>query len=253
MRFVPVSLFLLKKIVTLVCRYILVDMEKLIIREWSEADRPREKLLEQGRRALTDAELMAILIGSGSRKETAVELCRRILSDAQNNLNNISRLEVPDLCRYRGIGEAKAISIIAALELGRRRKEMEPETVSVLNSSKKVYDYFGPYIQDLPHEEFWVIYLNTGCKLLDKKIIGRGGNDATPVDIRVILRFALQVQANSIILVHNHPSGTLRARNADKIITKKIVAAAELMDIRVNDHVIFTDNAYFSFRDEGLL
>jgi DNA repair protein RadC len=253
MHFVLGDLFLLKKIVTLTYRYILVVMEKLIIREWSEADRPREKLLEQGRRALTDAELMAILIGSGSRKETAVELCRRILSDAQNNLNNISRLEVPDLCRYRGIGEAKAISIIAALELGRRRKEMEPEVIPVLNSSKKVYDYFGAYIQDLPHEEFWVLYLNTGCKLLDKKIIGRGGNDATPVDIRIILRFALQLQANSIILIHNHPSGTLRASNADKIITKKIVTAAELMDIRVNDHIIFTDTSYFSFRDEGLL
>lgn len=253
MIFVAVDLVLLKKIVTLVCRYILVVMEKLIIREWSEADRPREKLLEQGRRALTDAELMAILIGSGSRKETAVALCRRILSDAQNNLNNISRLEVPDLCRYRGIGEAKAISIIAALELGRRRKEMEPEIVPVLNSSKKVYDYFASYIQDLPHEEFWVLYLNTACKLLDKKIIGRGGNDATPVDVRVILRFALQTQANSLILIHNHPSGTLRASNADKIVTKRVSAAAELMEIRVNDHIIFTDTSYFSFRDEGLL
>src|SRR5690606_7551047 len=130
------DLFLLTEIVTLTYRYMLVVMEKLIIREWSEADRPREKLLEQGRRALTDAELTASPIGSGARKQTAVELCRRILSDAQNNLNNISRLEVPDLCRYRGIGEAKAISIIAALELGRRRKEMEPEVIPVLNSSK---------------------------------------------------------------------------------------------------------------------
>ena len=234
-------------------RYILVFMKKLIIREWSEADRPREKLLEQGRRALTDAELMAILIGSGSRRETAVELCRRILSDAQNNLSNISRLEVSDLCRYQGIGEAKAISIIAALELGRRRRDVEPQDVAVLNSSKKVFAYFAAYIQDLTHEEFWVLYLNTGCKLLDKRIIGRGGNDATPVDIRLILRFALQIQAHSIVLIHNHPSGTLRASNADKVITKKIVAAAELMDIRVNDHIIFTDTSYFSFRDEGLL
>lgn len=231
----------------------LVDMEKLVIREWSEADRPREKLLEQGRRALSDAELMAILIGSGSRKETAVELCRRILADAQHNLNNIARLEVPDLCSYRGIGEAKAISIIAALELGRRRREMQPEVIPILNSSRKVYDYFSGYIQDLPHEEFWVLYLNTGCKLLDRKLIGRGGNDATPVDVRVVLRFALQVQANSMILAHNHPSGTLRASAADKLITKRIVTAAELMGIGVNDHIIFTDTAYFSFRDEGLL
>lgn len=233
--------------------YILIAMGKLIIREWSEADRPREKLLKQGRRALSDAELMAILIGSGSTKETAVGLSRRILSDAKHNLNNISKMEVEDLCQYRGIGEAKAISIIAALELGRRRKEMAPETIPVLNSSKKVYDYFGAYIQDLSHEEFWVLYLNTGCKLLDKKIIGRGGNDSTPVDIRLILRFALLVQASSMVLIHNHPSGTLRASNADKLITKRIVEAAELMDIRVNDHIIFTDTSYLSFRDEDLL
>lgn len=228
-------------------------MEKLIIREWSEADRPREKLLVQGRRALTDAELMAVLIGSGSRKETAVELCRRILADAKNNLNNISKLEVQELCRYRGIGVAKAISIIAALELGRRRKEMEPETASILNSSKKVYDYFRPYMQDLPHEEFWTLYLNTACKILDKKLIGRGGNDSTPVDIRLILRYALQFQANSMILIHNHPSGTRRASEADKQVTRRIVTAAEIMDIRVNDHIIFTDTSYMSFRDEGLL
>lgn len=228
-------------------------MEKLVIREWSAADRPREKLLEQGRRALTDAELMAVLIGSGSKKETAVELCRRILADAKNNLNNISKLEVQELCNYRGIGEAKAISIIAALELGRRRKEAEPETASILNSSKKVYGYFSAYMQDLPHEEFWVIYLNTACKVLDKKLIGRGGNDSTPVDIRLILRYALQLQANSMILAHNHPSGTRRASNADKQVTKRIVMAAELMDIHVNDHIIFTDTSYLSFRDEGLL
>lgn len=234
-------------------RYILVVMEKLIIREWSEADRPREKLLDQGRRALTNAELMAILIGSGSRKETAVELCRRILADAKNNLNNISKLEVQDLCQYRGVGEAKAISIIAALELGRRRQEAEPEIASTLNSSRKVYDYFSAYMQDLPHEEFWVLYLNTACKVLDKKLIGRGGNDSTPVDIRLILRYGLQLQANAMILMHNHPSGTLRASNADKQVTKRIVMAAELMDIGVNDHIIFTDTSYFSFRDEGLL
>lgn len=228
-------------------------MEKLIIREWSEADRQREKLLDQGRRALTDAELMAILIGSGSRSETAVELCRRILADAKNNLNNISKLEVQELCRYRGIGEAKAISIIAALELGRRRKETEQESAPILNSSKKVFDYFHAYMQDLIHEEFWVLYLNAGCKLLDKKMIGRGGQDSTPVDIRLILRYGLQLQASSMILVHNHPSGTLRASIADEKVTKRIAMAGQIMDIQVNDHVIFTDTAYLSFRDEGLL
>ncbi|AIM37478.1 hypothetical protein KO02_12845 [Sphingobacterium sp. ML3W] len=228
-------------------------MSKLVIREWAESDRPREKLLEQGRRVLSDAELLAILIGSGSRDETAVELCRRILSSAQHNLDNLSKMEVIDLCNFKGIGEAKAISIIAALELGRRRKESIQIERPVLNSSKRVYEYFKYQLQDLPHEEFWVLYLNTACKILDKQLIGRGGNDFTPVDVRIILRNALNCKANSMILIHNHPSGTLHASQADKVITKKIIDAAKLMDIKVNDHVIFTDNAYYSFRDDGLL
>ena len=228
-------------------------MSKLVIREWAEADRPREKLLEQGRRALTDAELLAILIGSGSTDETAVELCRRILSDVRNNLNILSKKEVVDLCTYKGIGEAKAITIIAALELGRRRKEEHIMDVPVLNSSKRVYEYFRSQVQDLPHEEFWVLYLSTACKVLDKQLIGRGGNDFTPVDVRIILRHALQSKANSMILIHNHPSGTLSPSQADKVLTNKINEAAKLMDIKVNDHIIFTDNGYYSFRDEGLL
>ncbi|TYP97213.1 DNA repair protein RadC [Sphingobacterium allocomposti] len=228
-------------------------MKRLTIPKWSESDRPREKLMEQGRRSLTDAELMAILIGSGSKDETALELCKRILSDARNSLNNLSKWEAQDLCKYKGIGEAKAISIIAALELGRRRKDTEPDILPLLNSSKRVYDFFRSYMQDLTHEEFWVLYLNTGCKLVDKQLIGRGGNDFTPVDIRVILRYALQFKAHSLILIHNHPSGTLNPSGADKQLTKKIVAAARTMDIEVNDHIIFTDASYFSFRDEGLL
>lgn len=228
-------------------------MTKLVIREWAEADRPREKLIEQGRRALSDAELLAILIGSGSRNETAVELCRRLLSDVDNSLNKLSKLDLIDLCQYKGIGDAKAISIIAALELGRRRKESNQETQPILNSSKRTYEYFKEYLQDLPHEEFWVLYLNTASKVLDKQLIGRGGDDFTPVDVRVILRYALQSKACSIILIHNHPSGTLRASQADKDVTQKIREAARLMDIKVNDHIIFTDNGYFSFRDTGLM
>lgn len=228
-------------------------MNKLIIREWAESDRPREKLMEHGRRSLTDAELLAILIGSGSINESAVELCRRILKDAKNNLNNLAKLEYQELCNYKGIGEAKAISIIAALELGRRRGDAKIVDVPVLNSSKRVYEYFQSSLQDLPHEEFWVIYLSTACKVLDEQLIGRGGNDFTPVDVRIILRYALQCKAHSMILIHNHPSGTLRPSQADKILTNKIAEAAKLMDLRVNDHVIFTDHAYYSFRDEGLL
>jgi len=228
-------------------------MEKLVIREWSESDRPREKLMEQGRRALTDAELLAILIGSGSTRETAVELCRRILKDVNNNLNALSKKEVTDLCVYRGIGEAKAIIIIAALELGRRRRDEHVVDIPVLNSSKRVFEYFRANLQDIPHEEFWALYLNTGCKVLDTQLIGRGGNDFTPVDVRIILRHALQSKANSMILIHNHPSGTLQPSQADKILTSKINDAAKIMDIKVNDHIIFTDSAYYSFRDEGLL
>lgn len=227
--------------------------DKLAIRDWAEADRPREKLMEQGRRALTDAELLAILIGSGSVNETAVELCRRILNDTQNNLGNLAKKDVADLCTYKGIGEAKAIAIIAAMELGRRRKEEAPIQLPVLNSSKRVFEYFRASLQDLTHEEFWVLYLSPACKVIEEKLIGRGGNDSTPVDVRVILRFALQNQAHSIILMHNHPSGTLFPSNADKMLTAKINEAAKLMDIMVNDHVIFTDHGYYSFRDEGLL
>lgn len=228
-------------------------MRKLVIREWAESDRPREKLLEHGRRTLTDAELLAILIGSGSVDESAVSLCRRMLKDVNNNLNNLAKKEVQELCDYKGIGEAKAISIIAALELGRRRKEENLIDNPVLNSSKRVFDYFKSNLQDLPHEEFWVIYLNTACTVLNEQLIGRGGNDFTPVDVRIILRYALQSKANSILLIHNHPSGTLQPSQADKLLTNKINEAAKIMDIRVNDHIIFTDKGYYSFRDEGLL
>lgn len=228
-------------------------MSKLVIREWAESDRPREKLMEQGRRALTDAELLAILIGSGSVHESAVELCRRILADSKNNLNSLAKKEVRELCDYKGIGEAKAITIIAALELGRRRNEENQMELPILNSSKKVYEYFRATLQDLPHEEFWVIYLNAACKVLDEQLIGRGGNDFTPVDQRIILRYGLQCKANSMILAHNHPSGTLSPSQADKSLTSKIIEAGNLMDILVKDHVIFTDVGYYSFRDEGLM
>lgn len=226
---------------------------KLAIRDWAESDRPREKLMEKGRRALTDAELLAILIGSGSVNESAVELCKRILKDAQNSLGKLAKKDVADLCNYKGIGQAKAIAIIAALELGRRRKDEEPLQLAVLNSSKRVFEYFRGNLQDLSHEEFWVLYLNTACKVIDEQLIGRGGNDSTPVDVRVILRHAIQNKANSIILIHNHPSGSLFPSNADKMLTSKINEAAKFMDIVVNDHVIFTDHGYYSFRDEGLL
>ncbi|WP_257670371.1 RadC family protein [Parapedobacter tibetensis] len=229
------------------------NLSRVTIKAWAEADRPREKLLEQGRRALTDAELLAILIGSGSHDESAVTLCRRILHDVDNDLHALSRLSVTELCKYKGIGEAKAISIVAALELGRRRKEQKEEERPVLNSSKRVYEYLTHVYEDLYHEEFWVLFLSGGCKLINKQLIGRGGNDFTPVDVKQVLRLALEFRATSVILTHNHPSGSIKPSNMDIQITNKLLKASKLLDFSINDHVIFTNSGYYSFRDSGLL
>ncbi len=229
------------------------QLSRVAIKAWAEADRPREKLVEQGRRALTDAELLAILIGSGSREESAVELCRRILHDKGNDLNKLSRLSVSELCRYKGIGEAKAISIVAALELGRRRRERKDEQRPILNSSKRVHEYMEHVYNDLPYEEFWVLFLAGGCKLIAKVLIGKGGNDFTPVDIKQVLRLALEYRTTSIILTHNHPSGTLKPSSMDVQLTNKLNDGAKLFDVAINDHIIFTNDGYYSFRDSGLL
>lgn len=229
------------------------NLTRIAIKSWAEADRPREKLLEQGRRALTDAELLAILIGSGSRSESAVELCRRILSDVANNLNTLSQLSVTELCQYKGVGKAKAISIVAALELGRRRKEQKVEERPLLNSSKRVYEYIRHLFEDLTHEEFWVLFFNRQCRLIEKQQIGKGGNDFTPVDIKQVLRFALTCRASSMALVHNHPSGSTSPSTLDIKVTHKLRDAAMLLDLAVNDHLILANNQYYSLRDEGLL
>lgn len=229
------------------------SLSRVTIKAWAEADRPREKLLEQGRRALTDAELLAILIGSGSRNESAVTLCRRILYDYGNNLNVLSRLSVSELCRYKGIGEAKAISIVAALELGRRRKDQKEEERPTLNSSKRVYEHMRHIYEDLPHEEFWVLFLAGSCNLISKQLIGKGGNDFTPVDVKLVLRLALECRASSLILTHNHPSGSIKPSNVDIQLTNKLAEAAKLLDLPISDHVIFTNAGYYSFRDSGLI
>ncbi|MEC3881005.1 RadC family protein [Parapedobacter sp. 10938] len=228
-------------------------LSRVTIKAWAEADRPREKLLERGRRALSDAELLAILIGSGSRNESAVELCRRILHDQGNDLNDLSRLSVAELCTYKGVGEAKAISIVAALEIGRRRKDQKTEERPILNSSKRVYDYLEHVYHDLPHEEFWVLYLGGGCRFIAKQLIGKGGNDFTPVDTKQVLRLALEYRATGLVLTHNHPSGTLKPSTMDVQMTKKLAEAAMLFDLSINDHLIFTNAGYYSFRDDGLL
>lgn len=229
------------------------NLRHIAIKAWAEADRPREKLLEQGRRALTDAELMAILIGSGSRNESAVDLCRRILNDTGHDLNVLSRLSVAELCQYRGIGPAKAVAIVAALELGRRRKEQKEEERPMLNSSKLVYEHIRHVFEDLTHEEFWALFLNRQCRLIGKHQVGKGGNDFTPVDVKQVLRLALECRATSIILAHNHPSGSIRASVPDVQVTHKLRDAAALLDLKVNDHLIVAHREYSSLRDEGLL
>lgn len=223
------------------------------ITEWAESDRPREKLLEKGRGVLSDAELIGILIGSGSKNETAVELARRILSSVGNDLNALGKLNVAELCKFNGIGEAKAISIIAALELGRRRKIVEaPQRIKISNS-KSVFDAVGPQISDLLHEEFWVLYLDRSNHIIRKSNISKGGVSGTVVDARIIFKQAIENLASAIVLCHNHPSGNLKPSEEDIRITKKLKEAGKLVDIAIIDHIIIAGNNFFSFADEGLL
>lgn len=216
-------------------------------------DRPREKLLLKGRLALSDAELIAILIGSGSRNESAVSLSQRILADVNNNLNELGKSTINDLIKFKGIGEAKAITIIAAMELGRRRRVSEVMERKQISSSKTVFDFFQPIIGELPHEEFWILYLNNSNKIIKSERLSKGGITGTLVDVRLVYKEALQTGATAIILAHNHPSGTLKPSQPDIQLTKKLKAAGENLDIKVLDHLIVTEKAYFSFADENLL
>ncbi|MBA6153708.1 RadC family protein [Gelidibacter maritimus] len=223
------------------------------IKNWSQDDQPREKLRDKGKAALSDAELVAILIGSGSRNESAVELCKRILASTNNNLSALGKLSIKQLTAFKGIGEAKAITIIAALELGRRRRGEEALQHHKIHSSQSVFELMQPIIGELGHEEFWIVYLNNSNKVLQKNQLSKGGITGTLVDVRLALKTALEVGAVGIILAHNHPSGTLKPSEADKQITKKLKNAGESLDIKVLDHLIITENAYFSFADEGIL
>lgn len=227
--------------------------KKPSIKEWAVEDRPREKMLVNGIRALSEAELIAILIGSGNADESAVELSRRILASVTNNLHELGRKTISDLQKFKGIGEAKAITIMAALELGRRRKDSEPTERPKINLSADAANIFKPLLSDLPHEEFWVLLLNRNNLVIDKMIISRGGITGTVIDVRIIMKMALECLACSIILCHNHPSGNLIPSEADKEITRKIKDAGKLFDISVLDHVIVGNNSYFSFADEGLI
>jgi DNA repair protein RadC len=222
------------------------------ITNWSEDDKPREKLMLKGKSVLSDAELIAILIGSGSRNESAVDLSKRILASVDNNLNALGKLSISQLMNFKGIGEAKAISIIAALELGRRRRAEDAVELKKVTSSKIIFEIMQPIIGELPHEEFWIIYLNNSNKVISKSQLSKGGITGTLVDVRIVFKTALEMGATGLILCHNHPSGTLIPSDADKHITRKLKLAGDSLEIKVLDHLIVTEKNYFSFADEGI-
>jgi DNA repair protein RadC len=227
--------------------------DKYGIKSWAEDDRPREKLMLKGRAALSDAELIAILIGSGTREISAVDLSKHILAAHEQKLHKLGRAQLDELMKFKGIGEAKAVSIIAALELGRRRRAERRETKSVIRSSRDAYEIMSEKLTDIDHEEFWILLLSRSNSVKEKVLISRGGISGTVVDQRLIFKPAIEKLASSIILLHNHPSGTLHPSEQDKLLTKKLVSSAKLLDIPVLDHIICTDSGYFSFADEGLI
>lgn len=225
----------------------------LSIKNWSDEDKPREKLVQKGKGVLSDAELIAILIGSGSRNESAVELSRRILASVNNNLNELGRLSIKQLMEFKGIGEAKAVTIAGALEIGRRRRGEEAQKITKIQSSKSVFELLQPTIGELEHEEFWIVYLNNSNKVLHRAQLSKGGITGTLVDVRLVMKQALELGSVALILAHNHPSGTLNPSTADKQITQKLKTAGEVLDIKVLDHLIITQKEYYSFADEGII
>jgi DNA repair protein RadC len=225
----------------------------LKITEWAVEDRPREKLIIKGAASLSDAELLGILISSGTKEKSAVDLGRELLSSVGNNLNALGKLSVSDLKKIHGIGSARAVAIIAALELGRRRKLAEALHSQKISVSKDVAEIFQPLLGDLPHEEFWVLFLNRSNKIIDKMKLSQGGVSGTVTDVRIIMKKAIEHLASGIALCHNHPSGNLNPSEADIQITNKIKESGKLLDIQLHDHLIISDKDYFSFADNGLL
>ena len=223
------------------------------ITAWAEDDRPREKLILKGRHSLSNAELIAILIRSGTPHESALELAMQLLHRVENDLNALARLGVEDIVKIKGLGEAKAISIIAALELGRRRKSDEGTSHNLIKSSADAYSFLKPLLMDLSHEEFWVLFLNRANAIIGREVISKGGIAGTVVDPKIIFKHALKHLASSVILCHNHPSGNLKPSEADRSLTKKLSEAGRLLEIPVTDHIIFSDSGYLSFADEGWL
>lgn len=228
-------------------------MEKLNINQWAAEDRPREKMANLGAEALSNAELLAILIGSGSAKESAVDLMKRVLNDCKNNLNTLGKKTIHELCDYNGIGEAKAISILAACELGKRRQKEKPEQRPDLGSATRVYNEMHPQLQDLDVEEFWALLLNQHFRLIKKVCISHGGITEVSVDIRIILREAILANATILAVCHNHPSGNLTPSRQDDELTRSIKKACDVMRIHFMDHVIITDGQYYSYYEQGKL
>ncbi|MBN2662731.1 MAG: DNA repair protein RadC [Bacteroidales bacterium] len=226
---------------------------KKTIKDWSVEDKPREKLLLKGINTLSDAELIAILIGSGNKELTAVDLAREILLDNNSNLNNLGKLSIEGLLKYKGIGQAKAVSIIAALELGKRRAKSEIIELKKINSPQNVFNYMYPLIGDLKHEEFWAIFLNQANKIIYSSKIGQGGINSTTVDIRILMKNAIEKHAIGMILCHNHPSGNIQPSEVDIKLTNKILDAGKILNINIIDHLIISGNQFFSFKDEGLI
>lgn len=227
--------------------------DKLSIRDWARDDRPREKLMQHGAQTLSDAELIAILIRSGTTKESALDLSKRVLASSANDLHRLGRLGVPDLTRFKGMGEAKAISIVAALELGRRRRALEPTERELVASSAVAHELLRPLLGDLPHEEFWLLFLDRGNRLLDRCRVSRGGMHGTVADPKMIFKEALDRRASAVVLGHNHPSGQLRPSEEDIALTRKLVDGGRLLEITVQDHLIVTSGGYFSFADNGMM
>ena len=225
--------------------------EKLNINQWAEEDRPREKMASLGAETLSSAELLAILIGSGSTKESAVDLMKRILADCNNSLNTLGKKSIHDLCQYNGVGEAKAITILAACELGKRRQMESPEERPDLGTATQIYNHMHPLMQDLDIEQFWVLLLNQNHRLIKKVRISLGGITATTVDIRIIMREAVLCSATQLVVCHNHPSGKITPSKEDDALTVSIIQACKVMNIRFKDHVIVTDGHYYSYHEEG--
>ncbi|GAA3954739.1 DNA repair protein RadC [Pedobacter ginsengiterrae] len=227
--------------------------QKIGIKLWAEEDRPREKLLKNGRRHLTDAELIAILIGSGNKNETAVDLSKRILSFYENNLTKLGKASISELSKFKGIGEAKAISIVAALELGLRRKESPVDEIIQVTASSDVYKYLRNTFVHLNHEEFWILLLNRSNRIIGKYLISKGGQAGTVADPKIIFKIGLENNAAYIVMAHNHPSGNLKPSESDDLLTRDAAASGQMLSLPVVDHIIFTDNGYYSYKDEGLL